>query len=174
MPSALKAAQSLTCCSHTPIGKNVRLLGRWRPGWSKGWPGSLPPSGATVVMLAGAVGVRVVGGLLVVVVGRIAVVVGPVVVVAGRVVLGRCGVDVVVERPWGSLISQLAVHDVSTSPVNATPTRVMRPIVFLGPGVARLSHRRDPLPSSTVPPRFACPPTPSGDHHSLFAKACRS
>jgi len=95
--------------------------------------------------------VVVVGGLLVVVVGRVAVVVGRAVVVV-RVVLGRRGVDVVVERPEVSLISQPVVHEVSTSTtVRATPTRVERESVPLGPAVAPLlNQRRDIFRSSTT------------------------
>jgi hypothetical protein len=92
----------------------------------------------------------VVAGAVVVVVGRVVVVVGRVVVVVGRVVVGRC--DVVVERPGGSLTSQLAVHEASISTaVRTTPTRVERESVPLGRGVARLLNQRpDRFRSSTT------------------------
>jgi hypothetical protein len=100
--------------------------------------------------------------LLVVVVGRVVVVVGGVVVVVGRVVVARWVVEVdVVEAPNRTSSPQSDWHAVSANAVKATPTRVERAIVVLGPGVAgSLSHRHDSFPSSTVPPRFVCPPAP--------------
>jgi hypothetical protein len=108
-----------------------------------------------VVVVGGAVVVVV---IVVVVAGAVVTVVRRVVVVVGRVVVGRCGVDVVVERP-GSLTSQLAVHEASTSTaVRATPTRVERESVPLGPGAARLLNQRpDRFRSSTTKlPRSLC------------------
>jgi hypothetical protein len=124
----------------------------------------LTPVDAAVGYPVGAERVVVVvgGGLLVVVGGRVVVVVGGVVAVVGRVVVARRIVEVdVVEAPNRTSSPQSDWHAVSASAVKATPTRVERAIVVLGPGVARpLSRRYDPFPSSTVPPRFVCPPAP--------------